>query len=298
MKQSQLKWVYLVCLALVWGSSFILIKKGLVGLTPIQLGALRTFLAGLFLISIGSRSVRKVKKHQWKWVAISGCLGSFFPAFLFAFAETQIDSAIVSILNSTVPILALIVGMLFFKISSNSNQALGVIVGLIGSVGLILAGASINENQNYWFALLPLAATTMYAFNVHIIKRYLQEIPVLGLTTGSFIVLLIPSLIVLYLSGFFDWDYLQQDATQISIGFIAILAVVGTGIAKILFNRMVQISTPVFSTSVTYLIPVVALSWGILDGELFNWLQALSGLVILLGVYFANKKKRKTKKPV
>lgn len=298
MNQNQLKWVYLISLALVWGSSFILIKKGLVGLTPIQLGALRTFLAGIFLFIIGPRSVRKIKKPQWKWIAVSAFLGSFFPAFLFAFAETEVDSAIVSILNSTVPILALLIGVVFFKISATSNQTLGVIIGLVGSISLILAGASINENQNYWYALLPLVATTMYAFNVHIIKRYLQEIPVLSLTVGGFLILMLPSVVILWQSDFFTAETLQNKTTQLSIGYISILAVVGTGIAKLLFNRMVQISTPVFSTSVTYLIPVVALSWGILDGEVFNWLQALFGLVILLGVYFANKKKRKTKKPV
>jgi len=292
MQQSHYKWLYLILLSLVWGSSFILIKKGLVGLTALQLGALRTALAAIFLLIIGFRSIKKIKRHQWKWILVSGLLGSFFPAFLFAFAELEIDSAIVSILNSTVPILSIIIGFLIFSVRSAKNQVIGVFVGLLGSIFLIGSGATVNTHQNYWYALLPLVATTMYAFNVHIIKKYLQEIPALSITVGCFIILLFPSLFVLYYTGFFQAELLQQEQVQVSIGYIAILSVVGTGIAKILFNRLVQLSNPVFTTSVTYLIPVVALTWGILDGETFSLWQALSGIVILVGVYFANKKRR------
>ncbi|MDT0295265.1 DMT family transporter [Mesonia ostreae] len=292
MQQSHYKWLYLILLSLVWGSSFILIKKGLVGLTALQLGALRTALAAIFLLIIGFRSIKKIKKEQWKWIVVSGLLGSFFPAFLFAFAELEIDSAIVSILNSTVPILSIIIGFLIFSVRSTKNQVIGVFVGLLGSIFLIGSGATVNTHQNYWYALLPLVATTMYGFNVHIIKKYLQEVPALSITVGCFIILLFPSLAVLYFSGFFKTELLQQPEVQVSIGYIAILSVVGTGIAKILFNRLVQLSNPVFTTSVTYLIPVVALTWGVLDGEIFSFWQAVSGIVILIGVYFANKKRR------
>jgi len=292
MQQSHYKWLYLILLSLVWGSSFILIKKGLVGLTALQLGSLRTALAAIFLMLIGFGSIKKIKKEQWKWIAVSGLLGSFFPAFLFAFAELEIDSAIVSILNSTVPILSIIIGFLIFSVQSTKNQVIGVFIGLLGSIFLIGSGASLHAHQNYWYALLPLVATTMYAFNVHIIKKHLQELSALSITVGSFIILLFPSLVVLYFSGFFEAELLQQKEVQVSIGYIAILSVIGTGIAKILFNRLVQLSNPVFSTSVTYLIPVVALTWGILDGEIFSFWQAISGIVILIGVYFANKKRK------
>jgi len=119
----------------------------------------------------------------------------------------------------------------------------------------------------------------------------------LSITTGCFSILMIPSAAVLFFADFFSAETFTNPATQTAIGYIAILAIVGTGIAKILFNRLVQISNPVFSTSVTYLIPVVALTWGILDGEQFGLWQILSGVVIMLGVYLANKK-RKIKKPV
>ncbi|PZD78955.1 DMT family transporter [Mesonia sp. K7] len=293
MQNSNLKWIYLIGLALVWGTSFILIKKGLVGLTPIQLGALRTTFAALFLFIIGFKSVFKIKKHHWKWISISAAIGTFFPAFLFAFAELEIDSAIVSILNSTVPILSVIFGFLLFKTVSTDKQITGVIIGLIGSILLIVSGATFNEGQNYWYAILPLIATSMYAINVHVIKNYLHDIPALSITVGCFTVLFVPALMVLVFSGFFSEEVLLDPAAQTSMWYILILAVIGTGIAKILFNRLVQISTPVFSTSVTYLIPVVALIWGFLDGENLNFWQLLSGLLIFVGVYYANKKRKK-----
>ncbi|TQD38591.1 DMT family transporter [Haloflavibacter putidus] len=290
MGRQQLKWFYLIALALVWGSSFILIKKGLVGLTPIQLGALRVCFASVFIFLIGAKSIKKIKKEHWRYIALSGFLGTFFPAFLFAFAETKVDSGIVSILNSTVPILALIIGALVFKIKATSNQILGVVVGLLGSIFLVGTEAVSIGKTNFIYAFLPLIATVMYAFNVHIIKRFLQEVSALSITLGFFIVLFPFALGVLFFTGFFNEQVLTNPKVQTSIFYIAILAVFGTGIAKIIFNRLVQLSTPLFTTSVTYLIPVIALMWGLLDGEKFSFMQLLSGLFILIGVYLANKK--------
>lgn len=288
----QLKWAYLIGLALLWGSSFILIKRGLVGLSPLQLGSFRTLLAGLFLLSIGYKKVKQIKREQWKWITISGFLGSLIPTFLFAYAETEIDSAVAAILNSTVPLIAFLVGILFFGGVFQKQQFSGVIVGLIGSVGLILLGANLNPDQNYGYGVLPIIASTMYAFNANIIKTYLEKISALGIATGSFIVLMVPSLLILLFTGFFDVAFLSQPEVQISLGYIALLGILGTAVAKIIFNRLIQLSNPVFSTSVTYLIPIIALMWGLLDGEKFNLLQVLAGLVILFGVYLANKKKR------
>lgn len=200
----QKKWVYLILLSIVWGSSFILIKKSLIGLTPLQLGALRTLFAAVFLFLIGFSKLKTIKKHEWKWIAVSGFMGTFIPAFLFAFAETEIDSAVASILNSTTPIMTLILGAVIFGILFSKNQLIGVIIGLTGSFLLIWSGAEVKPNQNYWFAILVLIASVCYAINVNIIKRYLQEIPALGIAVGNFAVLIIPALLVLAFSGFFS----------------------------------------------------------------------------------------------
>ncbi|MDN6280254.1 MAG: EamA family transporter [Psychroflexus sp.] len=285
------KWISLISLALLWGSSFILIKKSLIGLTPVQLGAVRVLITGIVLGAVGFKKVKHLNRKQWFWVALSGFIGTFFPSILFAYAETEIDSAIASILNSTVPLLALIVGLVFFGTAFIRQQFVGVFIGLIGSVLLIFAGASLNPDQNYWYAIFPLIATLMYAFNANIIKAYLQQVPALGIATGSFLALIPVSLVVLFSTDFFTVSNLSSPETHTALFYVTILAVLGTALAKIIFNRLIQVSDPVSSASVTYLIPIVALFWGFVDGEQFNVMQFGAGLIILLGVYLANKKK-------
>ncbi len=289
MKGIDKKWIYLAILSVVWGSSFILIKKALIGLTPLQLGALRSLFAAVFLLIIGFRKLKTIKKEEWKWIAVSGFLGTFIPAFLFAFAETEIDSAIASILNSTTPIMTLVLGAVAFSIGFTRNQLIGVIIGLIGSFLLIWSGSEVNPNQNYWYAGLILCASVCYACNVNIIKRYLQNVSPLAITAGQFSVIIIPAVITLCSSGFFSEKTFASPALYPSLGYILILSVVGTGIAKVLFNNLVQLGTPVFASSVTYTIPIVALLWGVLDGEKFVWFQLVAAAVILLGVLLSRK---------
>lgn len=294
MQNSTLKWIYLVVLSIIWGSSFILIKKGLVGLTPIQLGALRILFTAFFLLLIGWKSVRTIKKQEWKWILISGILGTGLPVFLFAYAETEIDSAIAAILNSSVPLLTLLLGLVLFGTTFLKHQLVGVLVGLSGATALILIGASINPDQNYWYTLLVVCASVMYALNVNIIKRYMQDISAIAIATGNFIFLIPPAVILLVYSDFFNTVTLNTPEVQVSIGYIVILALFGTAMAKVMFNKLVQISNPVFASSVTYLMPIISVSWGLLDGEKFTPLQFLASLIIIGGVYLVNKRKKIT----
>lgn len=295
MNQEQKKWAYLFTLAIVWGSSFILIKKGLVGLTPLQLGSLRTVISSLFIFMIGYKSLKTILYSQWKWVILSGFIGTFLPAFLFAFAETEVDSGIVSILNALVPLNATLIGLAIFKITSTKTQIFGVILGFIGASMLIFNSMELNPDQNYLYAGFVVLATVMYGFNVNIIKHYLQEVKPIAIATGNFIAIVIPALIVLIFSGFFTTETFEQESIYSSIGFVAILAVFGTVMAKIIFNNLIQISSPVFASSVTYLMPLVALLWGLFDGELFGLDQGLASLLILGGIYLANKKAKKNR---
>ncbi len=285
------KWAYLLILSLIWGSSFILIKKSLLGFTPLQLGSLRIIISGLMLFAVGFKSLKNLTKTNYKWIAISGLLGTFFPAFLFAYAETEIDSAIASILNSIVPIMTIVFGLMLFKIFSSRKQIIGVVIGFIGTVFLISNGASINPHQNYWYALLVILATFMYAMNVNIIKRYLQNVSAMAIAVGNFTVIIIPAFLVLIYSRFFTSEVLEAPEFSMSIVYIVLLSLLGTAIAKVLFNKLVQISTPVFASSVTYIMPVVSVMWGLLDGEVFSFWQALATLIILFGVYLANSKR-------
>lgn len=292
MSKKHLKWIFLILLSLVWGSSFILIKKGLVALTALQVGSLRTVFATLFLLLVGLKSLRHIKGKQWKWIAFSGFFGTFFPAYLFSFAETEIDSAIVSILNSTTPLLSMLLGIFLFEAPFIRRKFVGVMVGLAGTTALILSGAAVNPDQNYWYSLLVILASLFYGFNANIIKRHLQTIPALAITTGNFMIIAIPALVVLATTGFFSEEIFAAPKIRVSLVYVAILGVVGTGAALIIFNKLIQISDPVFSTSVTYLVPIVALAWGYWDGEDFTLFQLLSGIVILIGVVIVNKKKK------
>ncbi|KIO53695.1 DMT family transporter [Flavobacterium hibernum] len=288
MDAKQLKWAYLLVLSLIWGSSFILIKRGLVGLTAVQVGSFRIIFAALFLLIIGFKSLKKISRRQWKFVAITSFFGTFTPAYLFAIAETQVDSSIVAILNSLTPLNTLVLGILIFGIQFQKRQVLGVFVGLVGCLLLVLSGASAHPGQNYYYVLLVVIATLCYAINVNLIKKYLSDLNSLSITTGNFAVLLLPALIILSTT-----DILQRvnlEATQHSILFVMILGVMGTGIANVLFFKLIQMSSPVFATSVTYLIPIVAFFWGLLDNEMLTPIQFFGAFIILIGVYLSAKK--------
>lgn len=284
----QLKWVYLLVLSLVWGSSFILIKKGLVGLTAFQLGSLRIIFAAIFLLLIGFKSLLKIPRHQWKYIALTSLCGTFIPAYLFAIAETQIDSSITAILNSLTPLNTLILGASFFGITFRRSQIWGVVIGLLGCLILVFNGAVNHPEQNYYYAVLVLIASICYAVNVNLIKRYLSDLTSLSITTGNFLILLFPALGILFFTDFFDVVHVEQ--VQHSLWFILILGVIGTGIANVIFFKLIQISSPVFATSVTYLIPIVAIFWGLMDNETLTFVQCIGAFIILIGVYLSAKK--------
>lgn len=289
MENNTLKWFYLVLLSLIWGSSFILMKKALIGLTPIQVGALRILISAVFLILIGFNKFPKIKLRHWYYLTLNGFLGTFFPAFLYAYAISRIDSSIASILNSFTPLNTLIVGALLFGFGFSKRQAIGVFIGLLGTTVLIAKGAEINPDQDYFYASFVLISTIGYAFNVNIIKKHLYELDALTIAVGNFTLMLLPTIGVLWFTSFFSvFEFNEQSVP--SFVYLVILAIIGTAFAKILFNKLVHIATPVFSSSVTYLIPIVAISWGVWDGERISAVQILAGLVILLGVYLVNKK--------
>lgn len=291
MKNLNIKWIYLLILSVIWGSSFILIKKSLLGLTAYQLGALRTIISGSVLLAFGYHKLKTIPKSKWKWLLISGLLGSFIPSFFFAIAETEIDSAVASILNSLVPLNTILLGFAVFKIASTKRQVLGVIVGFIGTAILILKGSALNPNQNYMYAGFVIASTLMYAANVNIIKRYLQDVKPLAIAAGNYVFIVIPALIVLLFTDFFSLETFNNPALPKALVYITILSVLGTAMAKVIFFKLVQISTPVFASSVTYIMPIIALIWGVLDGEAFSFIQALAALLILFGVYLSHKRK-------
>lgn len=286
------KWLYLFLLSLIWGSSYILIKRGLVGLSPIELGSARIVISTVFLLVLGFNSLSGLSRYHWKWLIITGLLGTFFPSFFFAFAQLHIDSSVAAILNSLTPIFTVLVGITLFATRMLARQYFGVVLGFVGSLGLVWGGAQINPNQPIGYILLIISASMCYAINIHFLKHKLSAVSPMAMTLGNFIAILPPALIMLFFSDFFSFQKLQNPEVITSLGYVATLAFFGTAIAKVMFNRFVKMASTVFVSSVTYTLPIVALFWGTLDGEKISSYQLLSTVVILVGVFLAHKKNK------
>ena len=286
------KWLYLFLLSLIWGSSYILIKRGLVGLSPIELGSARIVISTVFLLVLGFNSLSGLSRYHWKWLIITGFLGTFFPSFFFAFAQLHIDSSVAAILNSLTPIFTVLVGITLFATRMLARQYFGVVLGFVGSLGLVWGGAQINPNQPIGYVLLIISASMCYAINIHFLKHKLSAVSPMAMTLGNFIAILPPALIMLFFSDFFSFQKLQNPEVITSLGYVATLAFFGTAIAKVMFNRFVKMASTVFVSSVTYTLPIVALFWGTLDGEKISGYQLLSTVVILAGVFLAHKKNK------
>lgn len=294
-KVSAKSWVLLVLLAVIWGSSFILMKRGLFSvegnetLLPRQLAGIRMALAGLVLLPVAIKHRKAITKHNWKFLLVVGVFGNGIPAFLFAVAQTHISSSLSGLLNSLVPLFTLLLGYLVFKIKTKWFNTLGVLIGLGGALGLVFSSRSTEGESDFWYSMLVVAATLCYAISVNVIKSKLHEVKSLAITSIGFSFLIVPCLFYL---GTTDL-VLRLDVVPgawASVGYTAILSVIGTGLAVIMFNGLIKETTAIFASSVTYLIPIVAIAWGMLDGELLTMGQIMFALVILSGVYLVNKK--------
>ena len=290
MDNKNLKWIYLLILSFVWGSSYILIKKALIGLSPLQVGSLRTIISTVLLLAIGYSSLKSIPKDKWKWILITG-LVSFIPPFLFAYAQTEIDSALAAILNSLTPLATLLIGVGFYRFKIDSKQISGVIIGLTGSVLLMYQGSVINPDQNLLYVFFIIFASILYALQVNLLKVHLQDVSAVAITVGNFIFIFPLAVVIFFMSDYKQIDISNKDV-KVALFCLIILSIVGTVFAKILFNKFVQIASPVFASSVTYILPIVALFWGLLDGEIFTLNQLFATLIILIGVYLANKKSK------
>jgi len=290
------KWGTLVILSLIWGSSYILIKKGLTGLTPIQLGSLRVIVTTIIIAPIGYQKIKHIPRQKMKWVALSAFVGSFFPAYLFAFAETEISSSITAVMVSLTPLFTLLISVFVFGEELLKKQVFGVLIGFTGIIVLI-NNELFASSFNILYIMFIVLAAFCYAINANVLKYKLSNIPALGIVFMSFLFMFIPAFIILCFSDFPFSDFTSDPLIIESIIYIVILAVFGTAIAKVLYIKLLAISTPVFSVSTTYLMPVVAIFWGLLDGEEFKLTQFTGTAIILLGVYLVTKKKAPKKMP-
>lgn len=287
--KSLLAWAVLILLALTWGSSFILIKRGLDAFNPFDLGAIRLVLAGLCLLPFAFKFFSKVEKSKWKYLIIIGLIGNGIPAFLFPYAETVISSASAGILNTLTPIFVLIVGVTWYGMPFASRKLFGILLGLSGSVILISAGGSeVNIVDHILYSGLIILACIGYAVSSNMIKAHLNDTHPIAISVFSIVAMAIPYAFYLVWRNM-DHSMMDHPLAWQSLGYVFILAFFGTAMALILFYRLVQMTDPIFTSSVTYLIPIVALGWGILDGEIIMPLQLVGMGIIFLGVYLVNR---------
>ncbi|SDY27347.1 DMT family transporter [Hymenobacter psychrophilus] len=291
-------WVLLLVLAGIWGTSFILMKKGLVVFSALELGATRVSVAALLLLPFALRHVGRVNREKFKWLLLSGVVGTLLPAFLFAYAETRLASGLAGVLNALTAVFTLVIGAAFFGQKLTGLRVLGIALGLVGTLVLMLLGGSAAAGTapaggagNAWYGLFIVAATLGYGVSVNVIKRHLSDIPALAVTGLLLLFIGGPALAFLLLGTDFLGKLATVPGAWPAFGYIALLATMSTAVAMVLFNRLIQTSTALFAASNTYLIPVVALGWGLLDGEQFNLWHLLGMVIILVSVAIIHRAK-------
>jgi drug/metabolite transporter (DMT)-like permease len=278
-------------LTLIWGTSFILIKRSLNAFDADEVGALRMLTAGLVLLPVAFSRFKRVKGNNWGALFVIGFVGSFIPAFLFAKAETQLESSLAGALNALTPIFVLILGALFYAQRFTKRQTVGVIIGFFGTAFLMLAGSKgVTSNINY-YGLFIVLATVCYGLNANVIKFNVQGLNALTITSVSLGMITPFALVYILVLTDVPSQVINENEARVSLLYVSILGVVGTAIAMGLFNKLIQITSPLFTSSVTYLIPIVAVFWGLWDGDILFASHYLAMVSILAGVYIANRKK-------
>ena len=288
-KHPAIAWVLFVILSVIWGSSFILIKKGLIYLGPEEVAALRIASASLVLTPFALSRIKQINKKNVTTLILVGFMGSLLPAFFFALAQTKLTSALTGIMNALTPFFTIIISVLFFSEKPDKRVYFGVMLGFLGTLFLI----STRENGQFtfnYYAFFVVAATVLYGINANLIKHYLSLLKSLSIASLS-LIMVGPFAIVylLFLTPFLD--HIHEPEVLIASGYIVTLGVFGTALALVLFNKIVQLTNAVFSTSVTYLIPIISVFWGFIDGEKLSLLQLISMLTIMVGIFISNSKK-------
>ena len=282
------QWLVLLIMSFIWGTSFILIKKSLLAYSPAQSGALRISFAFLYFLPVAIIRIKKLKRKNLKYLLIAGFIGNFFPAFMFAFGQTVVSSSISSVLNSTTPIFVLLTGLLFFKTKISLINILGVIIGFIGTIGLISNGNILLFSSWNLGVFVILGATLLYGINTNILKFKFENLD--GLSISAFSFLFIGPWAIAYFIGSDLHAAFQNTDFWVSTISLATLAFFSSFIALILFVTLIKYTTPIFTASTTYIIPVFAVLWGILDGETISLFQIFSIIIIFIAVSLVNKK--------
>lgn len=266
-------------------------KEGLVAFSSDEVAALRIAIAFLVLVPFLYKHIKSVNlKKDWPGLVLMGVFGNLLPAFLFTKAETEISSSLTGMLNALTPLFTIVLGILIFKAKVQRYQIIGVAIGLIGALFLLGFNNGSEESKNTNYSLLVVLATFCYAISVNGIKKYLSHVNSVAASVWSFSIIGPIAIIYLFVNTDFQSHLAQHPGGYSALGFITLLAVFGTSISIIIFNTLIKQAGTVFASTCTYLIPVVAIGWGLLDGETVTPVQLFSVAIIILGVWLINKK--------
>lgn len=266
-----------------------LMKQGLRAFTSDEVAGLRITIASAFMLPFLITHYKIDLKKNLLGLLLMGVFGNLIPAFLFTKAETQISSSLTGMLNALTPMFTIIIGMIAFNHKISKHQIIGVLIGFVGAIALVALGDNENDQtKNIMYSLLVAAATLCYAISVNGIKAYLGHVNSLTATVWSFT--LIGPVAAIYLFGFTDviTHATQHPEGMRSLGFVSILAIVGSALSVVVYNTLIKLSGTVFAASCTYLIPIVAIGWGLFDGEVINLIQLLAVVVIIGGIWMIN----------
>jgi len=292
-------WAILILLSITWVASFILIKKGLLAFSPMQVASLRIGIAGLAFLPVLIINFKKIDWTQIQPLLIVGFAGSAIPALLFSLAQTQVSSSVAGVLNSMTPIFVLIQGVLFYGLVLTRNKLLGVILGFLGASLLIIGPSYFTPrleevvsigDKNEWYALFLILATYCYALSGNTIQKYFKNVSAVNLSAAAYCLVAPVGILYLLFSDFITILQTHPDALM-SLGAIVFLSLVGTVAASVLFFKLIQMSSALFASTVAFLIPIVAIGFGFLDGEKVTIYHFLGMVMILFGVYITRKRK-------
>lgn len=289
-ENKQLSYILLAATSLIWGTSFILIKKATAVFAPMEIGNLRVFYAFIAFIPIFWTSRKKIPANMWGWIFLSGVMGSLLPSMLFSWAGSKISSSLSGMLNAITPLFTILVATFMFGERFSVNKWLGLLVGLVGALILALMkpGGSLELNV---FILPVVFATLLYALNVNLLKVKLGHIPPIALSAASIVAVGPIAVFILFGTTDFTHKLVSEPGAWKAAGYVAILGLLGTALALMLFNKLIQISGPLTASSVTYIMPVISVFWGMADGEPIGFIQIIGLLAILVGVYVVNRSK-------
>ncbi len=288
MSKTLKSWLILLLLAVIWGSSYWLIKKSLIAFNPFQVASLRIGIAALAFLPFFLFKLKNIQKQEWKFLAVVGLLGSGIPSFLFPIAQTEISSSLAGVLSSLTPLFTLVLAVLMFGMTVARRNMIGIAIGFLGAAGLIVFGKSAFGSGNNWYGLWIVFGCVFYGLSANTVKRHLQNMNALTLSSAAFAMLLPFALFGFW---FTDVPSTMQSHPEAwtSLGYLAGLSLAGTFFASVVFFWLVQLTNAVFASSVSYLTPIVALLLGTLDGELISFWHFFAMGLILVGVYLSRE---------